>query len=443
LVNNDPLGITYCTGPNTDTSTFVKHQFKLTGYSGNFNRTIFWKPIHGDWRSKKSSGGKLITQTYSWIEDMDLPCTDSIFLIVVGEEPLTNSDTGMYKLHPALVFSQAAANILHVASGQIPVTKVLTRDTSVCRGEPVQLNGYGGKYFQWNPSVGLNDPKIANPLAKPLKSTTYILNSYYYEGCSSSDSMHITVKNDDLLPNSYNPLICKGSSIILRVNGSFDRIKWNTGDTTAQISVSPSMAANYWYRADKNGCILVDTIKVQVINPPTASFIADKYNCPAGTLIHFKNQSLRAIKYNWDFGENNSSSNDSNPDHFFTIISKHRILLIATDSFGCKDTAISFITINDSSSLYIPSIFSPNGDNTNDLFEIKSTGIKSISCFIYNRWGELVTQNSTLNPGPNDFVWDGTFKGDKAPVGVYIYTLKAKAYDGRNLYKKGYITLER
>lgn len=68
----------------------------------------------------------------------------------------------------------------------------------------------------------------------------------------------------------------------------------------------------------------------------------------------------------------------------------------------------------------LPNIFSPNGDNFNDVFiPIKNTQIEKVNFQVYNRWGNLIfeTDNSNLN-------WDGRNMTTNLPVsgGVYFYT---------------------
>jgi gliding motility-associated-like protein len=433
-------------GPGTDTLSHVGHTFTLHGTCGNSIIQIFIRPLHGAWKFYASTSGiQGVYGYFNWSQTIKLPCSDSIYLLVVAQKSTRSpTDTGLYRMHPDYIFSQAATNFLYVKSGPAPLTKILSKDTSICKGEIVQLDAVGGNYFQWSPIVGLNNSSIYNPEAKPAKTITYTVTSYNIEGCFSKDSIHINVKNGDVLPNVKAPALCKGQSINLSINGSYDKVSWNTGDTTSQIVVHPSTSSKYWYKVDKKGCILVDTILVKVVNPPIASFTQSNNGGPAGILINFNNKSLNAVHCVWDFGDNTSSSNDINPKHFYTVLGKHIISLIAIDTLGCSDTAYKFIDINDSVEIFIPNAFSPNSDGINDKFEIKSIGIQKLNLIIYNRWGELVFQNEINDPGLYlSWFWDGTCKGGKALEGTYIYLLRAKAYDGQYIYKNGYMTLIR
>ena len=88
--------------------------------------------------------------------------------------------------------------------------------------------------------------------------------------------------------------------------------------------------------------------------------------------------------------------------------------------------------------LFIPDAFSPNGDGLNDTFQVNATGIFNYSLKVYNRWGELVYESNNPEAG-----WDGTYKGEQAPVGVYFYTLYATGNYGKPISREGPVQLIR
>jgi gliding motility-associated-like protein len=83
---------------------------------------------------------------------------------------------------------------------------------------------------------------------------------------------------------------------------------------------------------------------------------------------------------------------------------------------------------------FIPSAFTPNDDNLNDVFTVIGIAIESYELSIYNSYGEKIFNSSIPS-------WDGTYKGVKAPEGYYLYTIQVKAYDGSVEHYKGTITL--
>jgi gliding motility-associated-like protein len=66
--------------------------------------------------------------------------------------------------------------------------------------------------------------------------------------------------------------------------------------------------------------------------------------------------------------------------------------------------------------VHFPNAFTPNGDGRNDVFVYTARLIERVELRIYNRWGELLFQTTTLEEG-----WDGSYQGETAPQGTYLY----------------------
>jgi len=84
----------------------------------------------------------------------------------------------------------------------------------------------------------------------------------------------------------------------------------------------------------------------------------------------------------------------------------------------------------------VPTGFSPNGDGRNDILYVKTFGIKEMEIMLFNREGGMVFQTSDMSKG-----WDGTYKGIKQEVAVYVYYLTGTCLNGEKIEKKGNITL--
>lgn len=79
---------------------------------------------------------------------------------------------------------------------------------------------------------------------------------------------------------------------------------------------------------------------------------------------------------------------------------------------------------------HIPTVFSPNGDNQNDAFTIR-TDYEQAEVSIFNRWGKAVFNSSGA---ASEIAWDGTDQGSgqKVADGVYYYiiSLSGELNDG-------------
>lgn len=105
---------------------------------------------------------------------------------------------------------------------------------------------------------------------------------------------------------------------------------------------------------------------------------------------------------------------------------------------GCKATQTVTVFVNDGSDFYIPNAFSPNGDGNNDEFNIYGNGIKTVDMKIFNRWGEKLFDGNNQWKG-----WDGKYKGEPQPPGVYTYYVEIEYLNNKKKEKKGSILLIR
>jgi gliding motility-associated-like protein len=115
------------------------------------------------------------------------------------------------------------------------------------------------------------------------------------------------------------------------------------------------------------------------------------------------------------------------------------------DGNGCvKDTVVNILQEN--CQVFIPNVFSPNGDNINDRFEVYSQNNEAVQIqqfSIYDRWGnQLYNANNFLINEVGNF-WNGNVKNRKAPSGVYVYYLELISEEGSIEKYAGNVTLIR
>ncbi|WP_439880712.1 gliding motility-associated C-terminal domain-containing protein [Pontibacter sp. MBLB2868] len=78
-------------------------------------------------------------------------------------------------------------------------------DVTIIQGRTTELRASGGQTYQWEPAVGLNNPNIANPIAKPDVTTTYTVTVTTAEGCVATDEVVVTVIPALSIPNAFTP----------------------------------------------------------------------------------------------------------------------------------------------------------------------------------------------------------------------------------------------
>ena len=155
--------------------------------------------------------------------------------------------------------------------------------------------------------------------------------------------------------------------------------------------------------------------------------------------VTFINQSGNASSYLWDFG-NKDTSRKVSPVYNYYETGTYNVKLIAYGLDHCPNDTTSEIVnvIYFWVDIFVPNAFTPNGDATNNIFDISSVGIKNYTYDIYNRWGEHI-----FHAFPGHTGWDGTFKGQDTPEGVYIYQVDAIDLKGKHHYERGNLMLMR
>ena len=94
------------------------------------------------------------------------------------------------------------------------------------------------------------------------------------------------------------------------------------------------------------------------------------------------------------------------------------------------------IEVNPNLYLYVPNAFTPNDDGLNDSFGALGYGVKDYHLIIYNRWGELIFESLKQSNQ-----WDGSYLGQKAPVGTYVYSIDSTGYYYEEFHKEGTISI--
>jgi len=109
-------------------------------------------------------------------------------------------------------------------------------------------------------------------------------------------------------------------------------------------------------------------------------------------------------------------------NYIFKEAGMYPVVLTVENIYGCKDTVIKTIRVEEDFSAFVPSAFSPNGDNRNDIFMPVLRAVRDMRFEIFDRWGERVYETTTPGTG-----WDGTFRGQDCKQDVYIWKLRIKS----------------
>ena len=121
----------------------------------------------------------------------------------------------------------------------------------------------------------------------------------------------------------------------------------------------------------------------------------------------------------WDF-DNGDSSFEESPIYSFSNPDIYNVALTVINYAGCSAEMVKAVQINPEYTFFIPDAFTPNGDGLNDFFEVQGNRIVDFEMQVFDRWGGIIFESSSVELG-----WDGNnASGDQLDDGIYLYHIK-------------------
>lgn len=202
---------------------------------------------------------------------------------------------------------------------------------------------------------------------------------------------------------------------------------WSTGGTSPQETISES--GTYWVEID-NSCITQrDSIDVvfmdyPTVNLPVAATVCNNEGKIIGT------DYIPGATFEWSDGETGHQRKVTSPGVY---------TLTVTNECGSVTQSIDIFEEICACPVQFPNGFTPNFDGYNDIFRpISICDFQSFNLHVVDRWGNRVFQTKDPNQS-----WDGTYRGQSAPIGTYVYELKYRDELGERGFIQGTITLIR
>jgi gliding motility-associated-like protein len=344
-----------------------------------------------------------------------------------------------------------SVNVTNTAA--VPDANAGTAQAIDCINATVSLNGSSitpGVSFNWTGGTIVSGANTATPVVSTAGTYTVTVTDPS-NGCTNTSTVAVTVNNTPPVADAgtIQSVGCGVSNATLNgtasASGAGISYAWTTGTgniisggTTTTPLVDQSGIYTITVTDAANGCSATDTVSVLSAPGPIASFTASPSSGFFPLPVSFTNTSQNANTYSWDLGNGNFSG-VTDPSEIYTAPGTYVVTLVASFNSQCHDTARVTITVFDELELIIPNIFTPNGDNNNDLFVITSTGVDTFHGEIFDRWGLKLFAWDRVNEG-----WDGrTTSGNMATDGTYYYIITVKGMDGKEKTYTGFVQLLR
>jgi gliding motility-associated-like protein len=308
----------------------------------------------------------------------------------------------------------------------------------------------GGTITTWNWNFGDGDvSSLQNPVHYYDSTAAYVvtLTATSDSGCTSAFTDSVMYAKDVIAGFSH-ATDCQFNALfndtsLLASSDSVASWNWNFGDGNSDTIENPlhTYTAPGTYTVQlivisSGGC--TDTISntVSIIASPLADFIPAGGSYYQGESINFTDLSNNAASWVWNFGDG-SSDTVQNPSHTYDQNGILDVMLIVMNINGCPDTANYSFTIYPNI-VGVPTAFTPNGDNVNDVLHVMGGPMKEMDWRIYNEWGNEVFHATDQSMG-----WDATYKGKAQPATRYVYTLTGTTISGDAIELTGEVTIMR
>jgi len=325
--------------------------------------------------------------------------------------------------------------------------------TTLCLQDSTQLVA---TYTGNDPTVVLvwsHCPCAASTIVTPFVTTIYTVTATNQCGQQLIANQLITVTNPPMV--SLNPSmgeICVNESVSFSSQGDNDPdwgYEWTFGDGNSSENPLPTHIygeeGHYTVSLTVHtlgGCLLDSVMFSSVIVHPRALAIFSSSSLSETTMdptFHFTNNSQNAGIYSWDFGDG-SNSIITSPSHTYETFGFYTIVLNANNEFNCPGSTELTVEVTSSYDLYVPNAFTPDGDKSNNIFQVQGYGIAEdgFGLQIFDRWGELIYSSGDMSEG-----WDGSNKKgeDIAQDGVYTWVVQFKDLRNGTHVANGHVSL--
>ncbi len=178
-----------------------------------------------------------------------------------------------------------------------PIANINIATATICQATQVNLVASGGTTYSWQPTTGLNNPNIANPIASPNITTTYTV-TVGSGTCTAQATTTITVLNNALANAGDDKKTNIGKSVTLNGSATGDDLTYFWTPTTYlddanklnPIATPPPGIWTYTLHAKAGSCItsidevlvtVYPEIKIANAFTPNGDGINDTWNIPS------------------------------------------------------------------------------------------------------------------------------------------------------------------
>ena len=313
-----------------------------------------------------------------------------------------------------------------------------------------------GLTYQWQSNNGATVAQPAQPLTTTTQAgsfTLIVVNPA--TGCRDEDLVVINNSTNSLTLSAQalnaTCLNAFGSIVVDSVTGGDLPYVFslNNAPFVAQQVFSGLTPGDYTLTAqDATGCITETNLRIEAATELAVELIAhlaeEPYTIDLGesadltALVNIPQDQVQSVRWNPDtLGCAGCLEQTVRP--FYTTA----YAVTVTDVNGCTASDDLLLYVRRERDVFIPNVFSPNGDGLNDVFMVfAGQQVQKIRSFlVFTRWGESIFQANNFQPNDPVYGWNGVFRNQKMNSGVYVYFAEVEYIDGEVVLFKGDVVL--
>ena len=300
----------------------------------------------------------------------------------------------------------------------VPPIPALGPDTTLCEGITLNLISTADQETTIEWQNGSSSPTFTVSSAG-----TYILSES--NRCGDAADTLVVDYLETPYPFSLGPdtILCPGESITLTAPTTTFDIQWQDGSN--QSSIVADVANTYSLQLSNDCGIVTDAIQVDFDNLiPQLNLDPTIPWCDGDVITLDATQPFAAV-YAWSTAAITPFIQVSSTGQYYVDVSTPCSIASQNVDVVPDDDCVVPEFHKD---IYVPNVFSPNGDGINDAFRLSfgsDLELLASDGTIYDRWGNLVYHSTAIN-----FVWDGNFGEESMMPGVYVYTVKVTYMEG-------------
>ncbi|MDX1407593.1 MAG: gliding motility-associated C-terminal domain-containing protein, partial [Saprospiraceae bacterium] len=245
------------------------------------------------------------------------------------------------------------------------------------------------------------------------------------------DSTELVVNRIDFDTLRLDALYCVGQAVELDASEYGIDFAWNDGSTEPVLLANAPGQYTVSARSACDTAVIIFEVDQSMIS---VSLAAEQVSILIGdTIALFSDvvQSGFSVVYAWDDPQGNSLECDACPAPRAFPLDDITYSLLVTDEVGCTDEASIRIQVDGDDRVYVPNVFTPNGDQVNDIFYLQGKGVREVASWsIFDRSGGTV--HAVRGVGLNDPTtgWNGMVGDRYVLPGVYVWVAELVFFDG-------------